>query len=115
MTIASKYFEVIQDNGIVTFIQVNDFVNEFIKQCTTKGIKVKLVLCNGFCKVVKVKQNRFYIQKLDYNYSNGSWSWKLYAKAETYENAMKRINNNMYSHCGDKVYRILDRQENIYY
>ena len=115
MIIANKYFEVIQDKGMVTFTKVDEFVNEFIRQCITKGIKVKLVLCNGFCKVVKVRQNRFYIQKLNYDYTTGSWSWKLYAKAETYNKAMKRINNNMYSHCGDKMYRILDRLENKYY
>lgn len=115
MAIASKYFEVIQNKGVVTFTQVNDFVKEFIKQCTKRGIKVKLVVCNGFSKVIKIKVNRFYIQHIDYDYTTNTWKWKLYTKTETYQEAMKRINNNMYSHCGDKIYRILDRLENKYY
>lgn len=115
MIIDSKYFEIIQKNGLITFSKVDDFVKEFMKQCKTLGIKVKLVECTGFCKVVRVKQNRFYIQDNTFSYETMTWNWKLYAKAETYQEAMKRINNTMYTHAGDKRFRILDRLENKYY
>ncbi|HHT96653.1 MAG TPA: hypothetical protein GXZ90_02005 [Clostridiales bacterium] len=113
MKIANKYFEAIQNKGEIYFMQVNDFVKEFTKSCKAKGIKVKIIQYEDFVKVVKVNSHRFYIQRIEFD--TGVWKWKLYAKAESYEEAIKKINHKMYSSCGDKIFRILDRFENKYY
>lgn len=117
MEIANIYFEVIQTKGMVTFRQVNEFVKEFVKQCKARKINVRLVNCNGFCKVELVikKTNRFYVQTSSYNYVTRECSWKLAGKAETYEDAMKKVGGNLYSHCGQKIHRILDREYNQYF
>lgn len=61
----------------------------------------------------ETKTNRYYVQQTDF--INGVWKWVLYAKGETYKEAVNRIGGSMYNHCGDKIFRILDRQENKYY
>lgn len=114
MLISNKYFEILKKNNKIMFVNDEHFIAEFIRQCRLRGYKIEKIQKNGFIEIVQKKEYRFYIQKMNFNYKTGKWHWKLYAKAETYEEASKKVGS-LYSHCGDKIYRILDRLENVYY
>ncbi|MBS5631242.1 MAG: hypothetical protein KHX45_20570 [Clostridiales bacterium] len=115
MKVSDKYFEVLNAEGFVTFFWDDDFVAEFMQQCRTKGLKVKKIQCNGYLKIERIRQYRFYVQEVDFDYTKGVWYWKTVKKAETVEEAKRLIpGGKTYNSAGDRIYRILDRQSKHY-
>jgi len=115
MEINQRYFEVLEKEKEIPFFHDDDFVAEFIKQCNKRGLKVKKVLYKGYLKIVKKANYRFYVQMNDFDYATRNWSWKLYSKAESYEEALKIVGGSLYNNAGDKMFRVFDRDKKIYY
>lgn len=107
------------NNQVLDVRMINSNYNDHAKEVeiiegTFKG-NYCIVENHDFIVEKPVKKNyRYYVQRNDFDYITGKWTWKLYAKAETYEEAMKKINNIMYNNAGDKMYRIFDRMEREY-
>lgn len=115
MKVSDKYFEILNTEGFVTFFRDDDFVTELIRECRSNGLKVKKVQCNGYLKIERIRQYRFYVQEIDFDISKGIWYWTTFKKAETVDEAKRSIpGGKTCNTAGDRIYRILDRQSKQY-